>query len=44
MIRTSGGMARGEHWAELPGPALGEGGFSASLAPYSVTTFLIPLE
>ena len=42
MIRTSGGMESGEHWAELPGPAMEESSFSAVLAPYSVTTFLIP--
>ena len=42
MIRTSGGMESGEHWAELPGPVLEESGFTAVLTPYSVTTFLIP--
>ena len=44
MIRTGGSMAEGEHWAELPGPVTGGDGFTASLAPYSVTTFLIPLR
>ena len=42
MIRTSGDMESGEHWAELPGPVIEESGFTAVLAPYSVTTFLIP--
>ena len=42
MIRTSGGMESGEHWAELPGPVMEESSFSAVLSPYSVTTFLIP--
>ena len=41
-IRTSGGIADGEHWAELPALHMEGGGFSAVLAPYSVTTFLIP--
>ena len=41
-IRTSGSMADGEHWTELPSGKTDGSGFSASLAPYSVTTFLIP--
>lgn len=41
-IRTSGSIANGEHWAELPCLETGEGGFSARLAPCSVTTYLIP--
>ncbi len=41
-IRTSGSMAAGEHWAELPSLHTDEGGFTAALPPYSVTTFLIP--
>lgn len=42
MIRTSGGMEKGEHWAELPGPVTEEDGFTVILTPYSVTTFLVP--
>ena len=41
IIRTSGSIASGEHWAELPEQALEEGGLTVSLAPHSVTTFLI---
>ena len=41
-VRTGGSMAEGEHWAELPALRTDAGGFTASLAPYSVTTFLIP--
>lgn len=41
IIRTSGSIASGEHWAELPELALEEGGLTVSLAPHSVTTFLI---
>jgi len=41
-IRTSGSIADGEHWAALPSLYAAKGGFSAALAPYSVTTFLIP--
>ncbi len=44
MIRTSGGISHGEHWAELPGLTMSEGGFSAALAPFSVTTFLVSVE
>ena len=41
VIRTSGSMDSGEHWAELPALKTEKGGFTARLAPYSVTTFLI---
>ena len=41
-VRTSGTAASGEHWAELPGPDTDPEGFTAILAPHSVTTFLIP--
>ena len=41
-VRTSGTMANGEHWAELPGPDIDGNGFTAVLAPHSVTTFLVP--
>ena len=40
-IRTSGSIAEGEHWAELPAMALDEGGITVTLAPHSVTTYLI---
>ena len=43
VIRTSGSMAEGEHWAELTPIQAEAGGFSADIAPYSVTTFLIPM-
>ena len=42
VIRTSGSIADGEHWAELPALKTDEGGFTAALAPWSVTTFLVP--
>ena len=42
VVRTSGTIASGEHWSELPGPDTDPGGFTAVLAPHSVTTFLIP--
>ena len=41
MIRTSGGMADGENWAELPVSAVTDGTVAASLLPCSVTTFLV---
>ena len=41
VIRTSGNMESGEHWASHPDLAADEGGFSAVLAPWSVTTYLI---
>jgi len=41
VIRTSGSMDSGEHWTELPALETEKGGFTARLAPYSVTTFLI---
>ena len=44
VIRTSGSMDGGEHWAELPAMGMDEGGFTTALPPYSVTTFLIPEE
>ncbi len=39
--RTSGSMAEGEHWAELPAGVTEDGGFRAELAPFSVTSFRI---
>ena len=39
--RTSGSMAEGEHWAEIPQAAARKGAFYATLAPNSVTTFVI---
>ena len=44
VVRTSGSMSSGEHWAELPDLQTDENGFSARLAPYSVTTFLVQLN
>ena len=41
VIRTSGGMAHGEHWAELPGIAVDAAKVSASLPPFSITTFVV---
>ena len=43
VIRTSGGIASGEHWLELPAARTEQGGMTATLAPYSVTTYLIPM-
>lgn len=40
-IRTSGTIAEGEHWTESKGPAVIDGILSASLAPYSITTFCL---
>ena len=40
-VRTSGSMADGEHWADLPEGNTAEGGYLARLAPYSVTTYII---
>ncbi len=40
-VRTSGSMAEGEHWAELPETKTEGTGFQTALAPHSVTTFLI---
>lgn len=40
-IRTSGGIRSGEHWAELPETVVSGGAVAASLAPFSITTFLI---
>ena len=44
VIRTSGGIAGGEHWAELPALYTAGTGFSAALKPFSVTTFLVTLQ
>lgn len=41
VIRTSGSMARGEHWAELPPLSVTGRNVSASLAPHSITTFIV---
>ena len=41
MIRTSGSMREGEHWASLPNLYVEEGGFIVPLSPYSVTTLLV---
>ncbi len=44
LIRTSGSMAEGEHWRELPENRTEEGGLSLPLPPHSVTTCLISAE
>ena len=41
MIRTSGSMADGENWAELPASVVKNGTVTASLLPHSITTFLV---
>ena len=41
MIRTSGSMADGENWAELPASVVKNGTVAASLLPHSITTFLV---
>ncbi len=40
-IRTSGSVAAGEHWTELPEESTGPDGVTVQLVPYSVTTFII---
>ena len=40
-IRTSGSMAEGEHWAELPEEISEENGLTVTLAPHSVTTWIV---
>ena len=41
MIRTSGSMAEGENWTELPAAAVRNGTIAVSLPAYSITTFLV---
>ena len=41
VIRTSGSMAQGEHWAELPEEITEESGLTVILAPHSVTTWIV---
>ncbi len=41
VVRTSGSMAEGEHWAEKEALTADGRGFDARLAPASVTTFII---
>lgn len=43
VIRTSGSIADGEHWAEAESVKTEENGFKAVLAPFSITTFRVPL-
>ena len=40
-IRTSGTIAQGEHWTELPEETTDEKGLKTVLAPHSITTFQI---
>lgn len=40
-FRTRGTMKDGEHWQPVPSDEVQNGTFSAKLAPYSVTTFII---
>ncbi len=40
-VRTSGSMAEGEHWAELPDLETGAAGLDVTLAAHSVTTLVI---
>ncbi|MBR5301495.1 MAG: hypothetical protein IKU38_01500 [Clostridia bacterium] len=41
-IRTSGSMANGEHWAQLPPVSISGGKMTATLKGHSITTFIIP--
>ena len=41
VIRTSGSMKEGEHWTEIDPVPVEKDGFTAVLAPNSVTTFVI---
>ena len=41
IIRTSGSMAQGENWAELPESTVSGGCVTALLPPFSITTFLV---
>ena len=43
VVRTSGGIENGEKWQELSPLAADKNGFSALLAPFSVTSFTVPL-
>ena len=41
VIRTSGGIEDGEHWQELPALQSEAEGIQVTLAPYSVTTYIL---
>ena len=41
VIRTSGDMATGENWAELPAVDVGAEGLSVTLKEFSITTYVI---
>ena len=41
VVRTSGSMDDGEHWAQLEDLQTGDGGFTAVLKAQSVTTFIV---
>ena len=41
VIRTSGDMATGENWAELPAVEVGAEGLRVTLKEFSITTFVI---
>lgn len=41
VIRTSGSMAQGEHWAQLEDLAVTDGRILTTLAPYSITTLVV---
>ena len=41
IIRTSGSMAQGEHWTDLPEQATGQNRLETALAPCSITTFQV---
>lgn len=41
VIRTSGDMATGENWAELPAVEVGAEGLSVTLKEFSITTYVI---
>ena len=41
VIRTSGTMSNGEHWKEVGTIATNDNGFKATLAPLSITTYIV---
>ena len=41
VIRTSGSMAQGEHWAQLENLAVEDGRIRTALAPCSITTLVV---
>lgn len=44
VIRTSGSLENGEHWAKLKNIELQHNSLNVNLVPYSITTFIIPTK